>query len=283
MGATPPRFQVTSQISDIELGEVFRTQMSNALQYVRGKANFNLDLVGNGADWEAMKPTLQGQGKFEVNQGALVDLNIADEVLSNITGIPGLTSIVSQKVRKKYPAIFGGTDTEFADLGSNFTFSEGKILLDDVHLNAVDYSTQGEGWLDYEQQIDFHGQVILAENLSKDIQNDVKLAKYISNNQGRIAIPFALSGTLPDAKPLPDIAALTRQVQQGAVQKGIEAVQEKILDKILPSTSSLLGLGGKAGQESEQSQGEEEEGNAPPPPTKPEDLLKEGLKGLFGR
>ena len=283
MGATPPQFQVTSQISDIELGEVFRTQMSNALQYVRGKANFNLDLVGNGADWEAMKPTLQGQGKFEVNQGALVDLNIADEVLSNITGIPGLTSIVSQKVRKKYPAIFGGTDTEFADLGSNFTFSEGKILLDDVHLNAVDYSTQGEGWLDYEQQIDFHGQVVLAENLSKDIQNDVKLAKYISNNQGRIAIPFALSGTLPDAKPLPDIAALTHQVQQGAVQKGIEAVQEKILDKILPSTSSLLGLGGKAGQESEQSQGEEEEGNAPPPPTKPEDLLKEGLKGLFGR
>ena len=283
MGATPPKFQVTSQISDIELGEVFRTQMGNTLQYVRGKANFNLDLAGSGEDWEAMKPTLQGQGKFQVNQGALVDLNIADEVLSNITGIPGLANVVSQKVRQKYPAIFGGEDTEFADLGSQFAFSEGKILLDDVHLNAVDYSTQGEGWLDYDQQIDFHGQVILAENLSKDIQDDVKLAKYISNDKDRVTIPFALSGTLPDAKPLPDIAALTRQVQQGAMQKGIEAVKEKVLDKILPSTAlSELGLGGKADQKSEEGD-TDQESQASPPPAKPEDLLKEGLKGLFGR
>ncbi len=268
MGATPPQFQVTSQISDIELGEVFRAQMINALQYVRGKANFNLDLAGGGEDWEAIKPTLQGQGKFEVNQGALVDLNIADEVLSNITGIPGLTSIVSQKVRKKYPAIWGSTDTEFADLGSQLTFREGKILLDGVYLNAADYATRGDGWLDYDQQIDFHGQIILAQNLSKDIQDNVKVAKYISNTQGRVAIPFALSGTLPEAKPLPDIATLTRQVQQGAVQKGIEAVQKKVLDKILPSTSLLGGETDTAGESS---------------PPKPEDLLKEGLKSLFGR
>ncbi len=268
MGATPPQFQVTSQISDIELGEVFRAQMINALQYVRGKANFNLDLAGSGEDWEAIKPTLQGQGKFEVNQGALVELNIADEVLSNITGIPGLTSIVSQKVRKKYPAIWGGTDTEFADLGSQLTFSEGKILLDGVYLNAVDYATRGDGWLDYDQQIDFHGQIILAQNLSKDIQDNVKVAKYISNTQGRVAIPFTLSGTLPEAKPLPDIATLTHQVQQGAVQKGIEAVQKKVLDKILPSTSLLGGETDAAGESS---------------PPKPEDLLKEGLKSLFGR
>ena len=268
MGATPPQFQVTSQISDIELGEVFRAQMINALQYVRGKANFNLDLAGGGEDWEAIKPTLQGQGKFEVNQGALVDLNIADEVLSNITGIPGLTSIVSQKVRKKYPVIWGGTDTEFADLGSQLTFREGKILLDGVYLNAVDYATRGDGWLDYDQQIDFHGQIILAQNLSKDIQDNVKVAKYISNTQGRVAIPFTLSGTLPEAKPLPDIATLTRQVQQGAVQKGIEAVQKKVLDKILLSTSLLGGETDAAGESS---------------PPKPEDLLKEGLKSLFGR
>jgi AsmA protein len=278
MGVAPPQFQVTSQISDIELGEVFRTQMTQALQYVRGRANFNLDLAGSGEDWEAMKPTLQGQGKFQVNQGALVDLNVADEALSNISGIPGLSNIASQNIRKKYPAIFGGKDTEFAELGSQFTFREGKILLDDVHLNAVDYAAQGDGWLDYDQQIDFHGQVILAQNLSKDIQDEVKVAKYISNTQGRVVIPFTLSGTLPEAKPLPDIATLTRQAQQGAVQKGIEAVQKKVLDKILPGTSLL---GGETDQASEEGAATDAEDESPPP--KPEDLLKEGLKGLFGR
>ncbi len=159
-------------------------------------------------------------------------------------------------------------------MGGRLRLSQGRILLDDVQLAAADYTTRGQGWLDYDQTIDFQGQLILAEELSQDIQDGVRLASLLSNDQGRIALPFALRGSLP-AKPVPDIAAIARRVQRGLVTQGIEALQEQVLDKILPPTAARDG-GTQDGRD-----------DAPADPVRPEDVLREGLReglrGLFGR
>ena len=280
MGIQPPQFSLSSQVVDIQLSEVLQTQLTPALQYIRGQADIDIDLAGDGDNWEALKPTLTGQGTFTVSQGALVDLNIAEDVLLNINAVPGLNNLVSQRMREKYPAIFGGKEAEFAELGGQLSFNEGKIVLDDVRLKAIDYTAQASGWMDYDQNIDVRGQVILSQNLSEDLQNDVKVARYISNQNGRVAIPFTLRGTLPDAKPMPDVEMLGRQVQQAGVQQGVETLRKKvkILDEILPPSQQS-----GADEESTASPSQE----APPPPDSPEDVLQrglqEGLKGLFGR
>ena len=196
-------------------------------------------------------------------------------MLGQITGIPGLTNLISPRVRQKYPALFSRRDTEFVELGGRLRLSQGRILLDDVRLAAADYTTRGQGWLDYDQTIDFQGQLILAQELSQDIQDGVRLAGLLSNDQGRIALPFALRGSLPGAKPVPDIAAIAGRVQRGLVTRGVEALQDTVLDKILPPASSRDG-GTKDGRD-----------DAPADPVRPEDVLREGLReglrGLFGR
>ena len=274
-GAVPPQLGLASQISNIELAELFKAHLPKALGSARGKATFTLDLTGSGQDWPALKPSLHGQGSLEVKRGALATVNIADEVLRKITGVPGLTHLVSPKVRQKYPAIFSRQETEFSRLGSRFRLDQGKILLDDVHLDAANYATQGQGWLDYDQNIDFHGQLILAKDLSKDIQDDVRLASLLSNDQGQIALPFTLSGSLTGAKPVPDVAAVARRVQRSVVTQGVEALQKKVLNKILPPPSPRDG-GAKDDQEDSSTS-----------PVTPQDVLREGLrqglKGLFGR
>lgn len=271
-GAVPPQFQLVSHISNIGLAELFKAHLPKALDSARGKANFSLALTGSGQDWPALKPSLHGQGDLEITHGALTDVNIADEVLRKITGIPGLTNLISSRVRQKYPALFTHQGTEFSRLGGQFRLSQGKILLDDVHLAAANYTTQGQGWLDYDQNIDFQGQLILAKDLSKDIQDGVRLASLLSNDQGQIALPFALSGSLPGVKPVPDVAAVARRVQRGVVAKGVEVLQ-KNLNKILPSPRSD---GAQDGQE-----------DSTASPITPQDVLREGLRqgleGLFGR
>lgn len=280
MGVIPPQFSLSSQIIDIQLSEVFQTQLTTALQYIRGRANINMDLAGSGEDWEALKRALTGQGMFKLSQGALVGLDIAEDVLLNMNAIPGLNNLVSPRMREKYPAIFGGKETEFTELGGQLYFNEGKIVLDDVHLKAIDYTAQGNGWMDYDRNIDVQGQVILSKNLSEDIQNDVKVARYIRNQHGRVALPFTLRGTLPDAKPMPDVEMLGRQVQQAGVQKGVEALRKKgkLLDKILPSSQQSSADGKSTAKHPQE---------AAPTPSSPEETLQrglqEGLKGLFGR
>ena len=273
--ASPPRLRLASQVSNIELADLLSTYLPGASDSAHGTADFSLELTGSGRDWAALKPSLDGQGELQIKDGVLTDLNIADEVLRQITGIPGLTNLISPRVRQKYPALFSHRDTEFLQLGGRLRLSQGKILLDDVQLAAADYTTRGQGWLDYDQTVDFQAQLILAEELSHDIQDGVRLASLLSNDQGRIALPFALRGSLPDAKPVPDIAAIARRVQRGLVSQGVEALQDKVLDKLLPPTASRDG-GTQDGQD-----------DAPADPVRPEDVLREGLReglrGLFGR
>ncbi len=273
--ASPSRLRLASQVSNIELAELLSTYLPGASDSAHGTAAFSLELTGSGQDWPALKPSLDGRGELEIKDGALTDINIADEVLRQITGIPGLANLISPRVRQKYPALFSRRDTEFLQLGGRLRLSQGKILLDDVRLAAADYTTRGQGWLDYDQTVDFQGQLILAKELSQDIQDGVRLAGLLSNDQGRIALPFALRGSLPGAKPVPDIAAIARRVQRGLVSQGVEALQDKVLDKILPPTVAR--------------DGETQDGrdDAPADPVRPEDVLREGLreglKGLFGR
>ena len=273
--ASPPLLRLVSRVSNIELAELFRVYLPGAADSAHGTADFSLELTGSGRDWAALKPSLDGRGELEIKDGALTDLNIADEVLRQITGIPGLTNLVSPRVRQKYPALFSRRDTEFVELGGHLRLSQGRILLDDVQLAAADYTTRGQGWLDYDQTIDFQGQLILAEELSQDIQDGVRLAGLLSNDQGRIALPFALRGSLPGAKPVPDLAAIARRVQRGLVTQGVEALQDTVLDKILPPTAARDG-GTQDGRD-----------DAPADPVRPEDVLREGLReglrGLFGR
>ena len=273
--ASPPRLRLASQVSNIELAELFRVSLPGASDSAHGTADFSLELTGSGRDWAALKPSLDGRGELEIKDGALTDINIADEVLRQVTGIPGLTNFVSPRVRQKYPALFSRRDTEFLQLGGRLRLSQGRILLDDVQLAAADYTTQGQGWLDYDQTVDFQGQLILAEELSQDIQDGVRLASLLSNDQGRIALPFALRGSLPGAKPVPDITAIARRVQHGLVTQGVEALQDKVLNKLLPPTATRDG-GTQDGRD-----------DAPADPVRPEDVLREGLqeglRGLFGR
>ncbi len=268
-GAAPPRFQLASQLTRIELAELFKASLPGALDAVRGTASLTLDLTGHGQDWPAIQASLAGRGELEVTDGALADVNIADEVLRRISGIPGLTALISPRVQAKYPALFSRHGTEFSRLGSQFRLRQGKILLDAARLDAAGYAARGKGWLDYAHNIDFQGQLILAKELSQDIQASVRLTSLLNNAQGQIALPFALRGSLPGVKPVPDVAAVARRVQRGIVATGLEVLQEKVLDKLLPQPRDE---DTQAGQE-----------DSPAGSVTPQDVLREGLEGLFGR
>jgi uncharacterized protein involved in outer membrane biogenesis len=274
----PPQFALTSQVRDLNLTELFHSTLTTAPQHIQGQANLDLTLSGSGQGWEELKPSLQGQGQAEVRQGALLNVNIAEGVLSGVTGLPGLSLLVSPRIRERYPEIFATQNTEFNELRSTFTFSNGKMNIDDLRIAAADYTIQGTGWVDFDQTLDLRSQLILSQKLSTDIANDVQAARFIVNEQKRLEIPFALAGTLPRVRPQPDLAYVGVLLQRAAVRKGTEELEKRVLKKLLPSS-----------QEPPPAEGEEA-ATAPTAPQKPakkedlkEQLLRKGLEQLFGR
>jgi hypothetical protein len=196
---------------------------------------------------------------MDVRDGVIKDVNIADQVLQSVTGIGGLSNLISPRVRQRHPALFETGDTKFDKLGGSVAIADGVARSDDLTITARDYSMLGKGTYSLDNELDFTATLLASRELSDDVINDLREAKYLANQDGKIEIPFRLTGALPHVKPKPDSEFIARALSRAVVGKGLEKIFGK--EKAPPP------------------------GVEPTPDRKhPErELLKKGLEGLFGR
>lgn len=251
--AAKPRFESRSTVHGVALPELLVRAFPAAAKQMDGRLEANLTLTGAGRDWNAIRPTLAGQGRADVRDGVLKDVNVADSVLGGATGIAGLASLVPPDVRGRYPDVFGTGDTRFEELGGSIRIANQRVTTDDCRMAARDYSVTGRGSVDFDGRVDFTATLVASERLTADVGARVKEARYLTNDAGRVAIPFRFVGKMPGVKPVPDAEWLARTVARGVVGKGLE---------------KLIGGG-------ERKQGKDDQADR--------DVLRKSLKNLFGR
>jgi AsmA protein len=267
-----PRFSLASKVQGLDLRELYRSMDPKAARDIQGRLNADMKISGSGKEWNDIKPTLRGQGQAEVLQGALLDFNIADNVLSSITGIPGLTSLINPQLRKKYPETFEAKDTQFKELKGLFDIADARLNVKDLRIAAADYTVQGNGWVDFDKRSEFQALLVLSQNLSADLGRSAREVTYMFNNQNQLEVPFALSGTLPKVKVRPDSNYLGKLVQRGLLRRGAEELQQRLLGKERSAPS------GEAAPQAPLSDPKRERKTNPT-----EDLIRKGLDQLFRR
>ena len=125
----------------------------------------------------------------------------------------------------------------------------------------------GHTEVDFERRVDFRGMVRFSPALSGDIAGAVREIRLLFNKNNELEIPFTLSGQMPNVRPRPDASFLTKSLQRGLLQKGAEELQEQLFgprERRAPNDR-------QPDQERQQK------------PSSPEDLIRRGLEGLFGR
>ena len=226
-----PRFSLASKAQGIDLRELYRSLDPKSSHDIQGRLNGDMKVSGTGKDWDGIKSSLRGQGQAEVLEGALLDFNIADGVLSGITGIPGLNSLINPQVRKKYPETFEAKDTKFKELKGLFDLADARMNVKDLRIAAADYTVQGNGWVNFEKQVNFQAVLLLSQPLSADLARSAREVTYAFNSQNQFELPFSLTGTLPRVKPRPDVGYLGKMVQRGFMRKGAEELQQRLFGK----------------------------------------------------
>jgi uncharacterized protein involved in outer membrane biogenesis len=262
-----PQFSMASKVQNIDVKELYNLLDAKAERDIRGRMNADMKLFGSGKTWEAVKPTLRGQGDAEVLQGAVLNFNIADSVLTGMTGIPGLTNAVNPSLRAKYPEVFTAKDTEFKELKANFDLADSRMNVKDLRMAAAEFVVQGNGWADFDRKVDFRSTLSFSQRFSADLSQSAREMKYLLNNQGQLEVPFALTGRMPNVKPKPDTRYLGQMVQRGFLRKGTEELQNRFLG------------GGKDSA----AQTEEPTDNKKRKKSSTEDMIRRGLEGLFKR
>jgi hypothetical protein len=216
MRENPPRFSAITTIDAMDLTQIFRALLPSAPQNLRGRIHMDLDLTGAGQEWSTIEKSLRGQGKAEVVDGELLDVNLAESVLGDASGlIPG-------DIRRKYPEIFSAKDTAFKEMKGSATIRDGKAYTDDLVVSAAEFESHGKGWFAFDRTVDMRGVLFLSSRLSQDIIARARPAQGLANEQGQITVPFTMAGKLPRAKPRPDAGYIARGLQQGALEQGLD-------------------------------------------------------------
>ena len=258
MSSPKPTFDLKTQIQGLSLTNITRSIFHSQYDHIRGSSDFIINLSGSGNTWEEIKPTLSGMSKISLTEGELANFNIAEGVLSGITGVSGLSGLISSSLKSKYPSVFKNKNTVFYDLKSVLKIKEGKINFNDLILKSTDYFVKGDGWVSLDKGVNVNGVLNLSEQFSDDLIANAGFVKYLRNNENQIQIPFNLSGILPNVSPKPDLSFVVKSLQGAVIDRGKEELEKRIIDKIMPKKDDPDSQSADDGKETEPKSLEEE-------------------------
>ncbi|MGI9553911.1 MAG: AsmA family protein [Thermodesulfobacteriota bacterium] len=231
-----PKFKMATDLRGVSVTELFKTFLLPAKLPVKGITNLHLVFKGAGKGWDDISKTLEGQGNLEVNEGGIENFNVADRVMSGITGVPGMTDFISDDIKEKHPAVFKSKDMKIYKLSTPIKINNGKVNLENIAIKTDGYDINGKGVIGLDGSMDMNGVVALSSDLSDDMVDKRDYLKYLKNNNGRVEIPFNLDETM---KPQPDLDYLNRSLQGAAQEKTKEEVKKKILENLRPKEEDV--------------------------------------------
>lgn len=198
--ADPPRVELQPRLRRIEVDRL--AALGGLAAPVQGLGDFTLDLSFSGLDAESILGSLDGRGQFQIEEGALLGVDLRALVGQELT-----RSNVGNISRA-----FGG-QTEFQQFGGSLEVRAGVVDLPDLQLIAGDLGLAGTGKLDLPAgQVDYRMELVLGEALAASLPRTVREA-----TGGRI--PLTIAGPMSQPVVSVDIAgvaesALRRQIEQ---------------------------------------------------------------------
>jgi uncharacterized protein involved in outer membrane biogenesis len=223
--------QVPQIAVDLNVVRLSLTDLATALVGARGGApasgTLSLELVaaGVGKNWTSVQQALDGSGRFDIADGAIFGVNVPEAALERITGLPGLSTLLPQRLRADFPALFGQKDTRFDSLGASFRIARGRLETKDLAVKSRDFAIDADGAVGLDLGVDLSATLTTSQMLSDRLVGEVAAARLLANREGRISVPFRLVGELSGLKIEPDVPALTDRLRRGL----LDTFSEKLL------------------------------------------------------
>ncbi len=237
--ASKPSFALTMNADSVNLEKLLESQKSKAADMVRGILTGQVKVSGAGANFNEIKPTLDGSGGAHVKNGKLVGVNVAADALGKIQNLPAIGALVPQSVIQRHPELFKNPNTDIQDMSLTFTIKGPRLTSHDLLIKTQDYALHGDGWFDMDKNVDLLAHILLSKQFSNELIAEKKNVVYLTDRQGEIDIPLTITGALPKPTVMPDVTEMAQRAGKRAVeQKGRQEVEKFLGNK---------GLGGILG------------------------------------
>jgi uncharacterized protein involved in outer membrane biogenesis len=221
------KFDVAARLENVNLAEYFSYKAPALADVLAGRLNADVQVAGQGKQWEDVQKTLTGNGGALVLEGALLNVNIADQIFAGIQNVPMVPAGLTQRMRARNPKLFAENKTVFQNLSSKFQIANGRIQAPDLKLATSDFALHGNGWFSLDKEMNVASTLAFSQKVASDLVAEVPAAKYLLSPDGRIEVPLTLSGALLKPTVKVDTQAMAAKFQKGMLQQGQQQLQEK--------------------------------------------------------
>jgi hypothetical protein len=161
-----------------------------------GTLNGKLALSTHGFSWDAVSKTARGEGHVSVADADLRTVQLMPEVTRALAAVGKIAGF-------QVPASL--ESTKFSSLETSLKLADGHLATPDLTLSGRDVSAKADGWVGLDKTIFYEGQVILGPSVVKSLGS---AGRYIGDPQGRLALPFRVTGDVMAPKVALDEATL---------------------------------------------------------------------------
>lgn len=195
----PAEINWETRLNGVQLSPLL-ADLEQANLPIRGEANLELDLTAFGSRLSQWKAQSEGQGRFEIRDGALTGINISEQVC-----------VAAARLDDRSSQAQWGPDTPFTRLHANLRLSQGRLNNTELRIAIPGFETSGQGWY-HLLTSDF------LYNLGIQFSQDAdQHACPVSDTLASLRWPVECTGNLAQTPPQiacrPDTRSVTRALQ----------------------------------------------------------------------
>jgi len=112
-------------------------------------------------------------------------------------------------------------------MASQFTLADGWVRTDNLTLRSPDLTMVAAGGFSLEDELNFEGTAVFSPEASQRISSRSPLGGFLTDDQGRVVVPFLVRGTFAAPKIVPDAKRLL-QMKVGGGSGGLRDILERI-------------------------------------------------------
>lgn len=210
---SPTKLTVKKNIKDIQIGDLLKDMAD--VDRLTGTFNTQSNITARGESVHSIINSLNGNAKVTMPNGEIKGIDIAQTICQGFNNVASLTTTADQVDRS----------TPFADLSSNFKFTNGVVSNQDLLTKLDAISLRGKGKVSLPaQNLDYRLGLTIEENLFKK-------TCAVNNNLEGVEWPVNCKGSF-DTEPAklcrPDASVLKELIKQKAKKKIEGALMEKL-------------------------------------------------------
>lgn len=156
--------------------------------------------------------TISGDGRVQLSDAVIKDLNILREVFAKFALLPGLVERLQARLPQEYQAKFAMNDTVLAPVDLPVKLSGGMLRMDALTISAETFTLAGSGRVGFDGTVHIPATLRIDPALSDALVRSVSELQALNNSAGQMEIPLVIQGQAPQIAVAPDMNYLASKV-----------------------------------------------------------------------